>query len=127
VEEPFHIGHIMVFGVHAGGAEVMADAAVLRHTRAGHRATLVHMTPGEKGRPALPAEEYTSQKREEAAATAKALRAEAVMLGYDALGTVRGALAGRKKAVAFMLPRGVRTRRWEYFPEHGPLDKGHDM
>ena len=42
---PFRAGHLMVIGAHAGDAENMAGALVLKHTRAGYRASIVHMTP----------------------------------------------------------------------------------
>lgn len=75
-------GNLMVIGGHAGDAELMAGATVLKHTRAGHAATLVHMTPGEKGHPTLTPDEYAAQKRREAAAVAEALGAQAVFLPY---------------------------------------------
>ena len=57
-------GHLMVIGAHAGDAENMAGALVLKHTRAGHRATIVHMTLGEAGHPTLDPEAYAVQRRE---------------------------------------------------------------
>ncbi len=73
---------LMVIGAHAGDAEITAGAVVLSHTRAGHEAVLVHMTPGEKGHPHKSSEEYARQKMEEAQAIAQALGARAILLPY---------------------------------------------
>ena len=55
-------GSIMVIGAHAGDAENMAAACVLKHTRAGHAATILHMTLGEAGHPALGPEAYADER-----------------------------------------------------------------
>lgn len=75
-------GHLMVIGAHAGDAENMAGALVLKHTRAGHRATIVHMTLGEAGHPALDPEAYAVQRREEVIAAARLMNATPVVLPY---------------------------------------------
>lgn len=75
-------GGIMVVGAHAGDAENMAAAAVLKHTRAGFSATIVHLTLGEAGHPRMPAEEYTEQRKREVAESARLMGAEAVWLPY---------------------------------------------
>ena len=53
--------HIMVIGAHAGDAENMAGAVVIKHTQAGHSATIVHMTLGEAGHKTLSPAEYAEQ------------------------------------------------------------------
>jgi LmbE family N-acetylglucosaminyl deacetylase len=75
-------GKLMVVGAHAGDAENMAGAAVLKHTRAGHLAIIVHMTLGEAGHPTLPPEVYAEQRKGEIHASAALLGAGAVCLGY---------------------------------------------
>ncbi|RPJ51853.1 MAG: PIG-L family deacetylase, partial [Chloroflexi bacterium] len=51
-------GGIMVIGAHAGDAENMASAVVLKHTRAGFPATIVHLTLGEAGHPRMAPADY---------------------------------------------------------------------
>lgn len=75
-------GHIMVIGAHAGDAENMAAAVVLKHTRAGHRATIVHMTLGEAGHPSLPPEVYAEQRKREVQAAAQRMGASVYWLPY---------------------------------------------
>ncbi|BAS28282.1 PIG-L deacetylase family protein [Limnochorda pilosa] len=74
--------HIMVVGAHAGDGEIMAGLLVAKYTRAGHRATFVHLTPGEKGHPTLAPEAYAEQKRREAVEVDRRLGAETVFLPY---------------------------------------------
>jgi len=74
--------HLMAIGAHAGDVEVTAGAAILRHTRQGHRATLVHLTLGAKGHQTLSDEEYGQQKRSEATEAARRLGAGVYFLPY---------------------------------------------
>lgn len=73
---------LMVVGAHAGDAENMAGAVVLKHTRAGHRATIVHMTLGEAGHPRRAAEEYAMQREREVQDSARLMGAKAIWLPY---------------------------------------------
>ena len=75
-------GKLMVVGAHTGDAENMAGATVLKHTRAGHQAIIVHMTLGEAGHPTLASEVYAEQREKEIQAAAVLLGARAVCLGY---------------------------------------------
>lgn len=75
-------GSLMVIGAHAGDAENMAAAVALKHTRAGHRATVVHMTLGEAGHKSLPPEEYAVQRRREVQESARLMGAKVVWLPY---------------------------------------------
>jgi len=63
--------HVVYFGAHIGDAEITCGHVLAKYTRAGHKATIVHVTPGEKGHPTLSPEVYEKQKREETAASAK--------------------------------------------------------
>jgi LmbE family N-acetylglucosaminyl deacetylase len=72
----------MVIGAHAADAEIMGGAAVLRHVAQGWRAVLVHLTLGEKGHRTFSADEYARIKRDEAAAAARLLGADCVVLPY---------------------------------------------
>lgn len=79
---PFRAGHLMVIGAHAGDAENMAGALVLKHTRAGYGASIVHMTLGEAGHPTLAPDAYVVQRREEVVASARLMGAKAIVLPY---------------------------------------------
>lgn len=72
----------MVIGAHAGDAENMAGAIVLKHTQAGHPATIVHMTLGEAGHPNLPPEQYALQRQQEVKTSAGLMGASAIWLPY---------------------------------------------
>jgi LmbE family N-acetylglucosaminyl deacetylase len=74
--------HIAVFGAHCGDAEITAGATVRKYTRAGHKATIVHLTPGEKGNVKMAPEEYRQQRIKEAHAAAKILGAKCIILDY---------------------------------------------
>ncbi len=81
-QQPLSPGHLMVIGAHAGDAENMAGAIVLKHTRAGHRATIVHMTLGEAGHPTLPPDVYAQQRQQEVQAAARLMGADVMWLPY---------------------------------------------
>jgi len=73
---------LMVIGAHAGDAENMAAATVLKHTRAGHAAVILHMTLGEAGHPSLLPEVYAEQRKQEVAESARLMGARAIWLAY---------------------------------------------
>jgi N-acetylglucosamine malate deacetylase 1 len=75
-------GGIMVIGAHAGDAENMASAVVLKHTRSGFPATIVHLTLGEAGHPRMAPAEYAEQRKREVAESARIMGADAVWLPY---------------------------------------------
>ena len=74
--------HLCVIGAHIGDAEITAGGVVCKYTAAGHKATLVHLTPGEKGNPRLSSEVYRKQKIKEAEESAKIMGAEVRVLEY---------------------------------------------
>ncbi len=76
------MGHILAIGGHCGDMEFTCGAILLKHAKAGHQITLLHLTPGEKGHPTLSPEEYAIQKRVEADNAAKALGGKALYLPY---------------------------------------------
>lgn len=82
MNESLMSGKIMVIGAHAGDAEVMAGATVLKHTRARHQAVIVHMTLGEAGHPTLPPQVYAEQRRQEVQASAQLMGASVVTFPY---------------------------------------------
>jgi LmbE family N-acetylglucosaminyl deacetylase len=74
---------IMVIGAHAGDAENMAGAVVLKHTQAGHAATIVHLTLGEAGHKNLSPTEYAAQRKVEVKESAHLMGANVVWLDYS--------------------------------------------
>jgi LmbE family N-acetylglucosaminyl deacetylase len=55
---------IVFFDAHAADMVNSSGGTIVNYTRAGHRVTLVGLTPGEKGNPSLSAEEYRRLKIE---------------------------------------------------------------
>ncbi|GIP38511.1 hypothetical protein J31TS4_17910 [Paenibacillus sp. J31TS4] len=74
--------HILAIGAHAGDQELTAGATIAKYTMEGHKATLLHLTPGEKGHPRLTPDEYRKQKIEEAYQSAEILGADVRFLDY---------------------------------------------
>ncbi len=74
--------HILAVGAHAADMEFTCGAVILAYTRAGHSATFLHCTPGEKGHPRLDPEPYAQQKLTEAKIVAAGLGAKARFLPY---------------------------------------------
>jgi LmbE family N-acetylglucosaminyl deacetylase len=72
----------MAIGAHAGDVEISMGAAILAHTSKGHKATIVHLTLGAKGHLTLSEEEYSIQKRAEAATAAQKLNADLRILPF---------------------------------------------
>jgi N-acetylglucosamine malate deacetylase 1 len=73
---------ILAIGAHAGDMEVAAGALLAAQSKAGDRIVLLHLTLGEGGNPRLSPEQYGKQKRREAEAAAKAIRAEVIFGPY---------------------------------------------
>jgi len=73
---------LVAVGAHAADMEFSAGATILKHVLAGWDAHIIHLTLGEKGNPNLTAQEYGAQKRQEAEAAAKILRATPHFLPY---------------------------------------------
>jgi LmbE family N-acetylglucosaminyl deacetylase len=69
--------HILCIGAHAADMEFAAGAVAAKYTRAGHRATFLHLTLGERGHRTLSAAEYAEQKKVEATQAAEILGAKA--------------------------------------------------
>ena len=73
---------VLAIGGHSADMEFTCGAILEKYVQAGHRAVLLHCTPGEKGHPGKSPEDYERQKREEAMAAAETLGAEARFLDY---------------------------------------------
>jgi len=63
--------HVLAIGAHIGDVEITAGLLVAKYAAAGHRATVLHMTAGEKGNPKMDAQEYKRQRIGEANAAAE--------------------------------------------------------
>lgn len=74
--------HILSIGAHAGDQELTAGATLAKYVMEGHKVTMLHLTPGEKGHPRLSAEDYAKQKIEEANEFAHIIGADARFLDY---------------------------------------------
>lgn len=77
---------MLTIGAHAADQELAAGMQIAQYTGAGNHATILSLTPGEKGHPRLGPEEYARQKVAEAKQCAELLGAESIVLSYgDAL------------------------------------------
>ncbi|MGH9767870.1 MAG: PIG-L deacetylase family protein [Blastocatellia bacterium] len=74
---------ILAIGAHSGDMEVTCGAVLARQQQKGDRVVLLHLTLGEGGNPKLSPKEYGEQKRREALAAAKVIKAEAVFGPYQ--------------------------------------------
>ena len=74
--------HILAIGGHAGDMDLTAGAALAKYIAQGHTATLLHLTPGEKGHPRKTPEEYAEQKIAEAEEFARIIGAKVRFLDY---------------------------------------------
>lgn len=74
--------HILAIGGHAGDLDLTAGATIAKYTMAGHKATFLHLTPGEKGHPRMTPTDYKKQKIEEAYQFADIVGADARFLDY---------------------------------------------
>lgn len=74
--------HLVVIGAHIGDAEVTAGGVVCKYTRAGHRATFLHLTPGEKGNPKMNHLEYKQQRLAETRRSAAKMGADVMVFDY---------------------------------------------
>ncbi len=74
--------HLLVIGAHIGDAEVTAGGVVCKYTRAGHHATFLHLTPGEKGNPKMDHLAYKQQRLAETRRSAEKMGAEVIVFEY---------------------------------------------
>lgn len=72
--------HILAIGGHIGDAEITAGLLITKYAAAGHRATILHMTAGEKGNPKMDAGEYRKQRIREAHAAGEKMGASEVIV-----------------------------------------------
>lgn len=73
---------ILAVGAHPVDMEVACGAMLLKATKMGHKATLLHLTRGEKGNPKMSAAEYAKQKERETYECAELLGCDVRWLDY---------------------------------------------
>lgn len=73
---------ILAVGGHSADMDFTCGAILASYVQSGHRAVLLHCTPGEKGHPLKPPQEYEEQKTREAIRSAEILGAEVRFLPY---------------------------------------------
>jgi len=83
-------GSILAVGAHTGDIEVSMGAIVAAHTAGGATATLCHLTLGEGGHQTKSPTVYAPQRRIEAEASARILKANLVVLPFTDLGFAGG-------------------------------------
>lgn len=74
--------HVVAFGAHAGDADFTMAHVLAKYALRGHRATIVHVTLGEAGNPAMPREDYAEQRKVEVRESAAVYGVEARWLPY---------------------------------------------
>jgi len=75
--------HLLVVGAHIGDVEITGGLLATKYAAAGHRVTLLHLTAGEKGNPAMDPREYRKQRVAEAEAAAEKMgAAECIVLDH---------------------------------------------
>lgn len=75
--------HIVAIGAHAGDMDLTTGAVLAKYVLAGHRATLLHLTLGERGHPRVAPAEYAVQKREEATEFARRIGADVRFCAWE--------------------------------------------
>jgi LmbE family N-acetylglucosaminyl deacetylase len=73
---------ILAIGAHCGDVEVTCGAVLAKHTKAGDRVTILHMTLGERGNTRISPAAYGEQKRHEALAAARVIGADTLFAPY---------------------------------------------
>lgn len=74
--------HVLCIGGHIGDMELTAGAVVAKYTQEGHKATILALTPGEKGHPTIEPDAYAKQKIEESRRACAVLGADTRFLEY---------------------------------------------
>jgi LmbE family N-acetylglucosaminyl deacetylase len=106
--------HILTLGAHAADQELSAGMLIAKYTQAGHRVTILSLTPGEKGHPTLSADDYAAQKIREAEECARRLGAETIVLPYgDATLEVTEAIKYEVADIIRDLKPDVLITHWE--------------
>ncbi|MGH2601932.1 MAG: PIG-L deacetylase family protein, partial [Dehalococcoidia bacterium] len=74
---------ILAVGAHIGDMDVTAGPALAEAVLKGHAVVMLALTPGERGHPHLPLDEYREQKLAEGRDFATAIGAQLRVLGYS--------------------------------------------
>jgi LmbE family N-acetylglucosaminyl deacetylase len=73
---------ILAIGAHCGDVEVTCAAALAKHSAAGDRIAILHLTLGEGGNPRMSPQAYGEQKKREALAASNVIGAEVLFAPY---------------------------------------------
>jgi LmbE family N-acetylglucosaminyl deacetylase len=114
-----HVPVIMLVGAHPDD-EIHAAGAILNHTARGHRAVIVTLTRGGMGHMTMPPAELRRVRSREAAACAKVLGAELVLLDYE------DSALPQSRDVALVLARLYRQYRPDAVITHSADDRHPD-
>lgn len=75
--------HILAVGSHIGDAEIAGGLLLTKYAAAGHRASIIHLTAGEKGNPRMDHRDYARQRIAEAnSAAARMGVSECIVLDH---------------------------------------------
>jgi len=108
---------VLAIGAHAGDAEITTGALLARHKRLGDRVVMLHLTLGEAGNPKM-TEDLATWK---AAATSYefirgGISSFPYLEYYEALARLRGAVAGKRFAVALEVDPFAKKRVLDSLP-----------
>jgi N-acetylglucosamine malate deacetylase 1 len=112
---------ILIFGAHPDDCEWLAGGITALYTRLGHRVKLVSLTNGDAGHLEMAGAPLARRRRDEAAAAAKVLGAESLVLDHHD-GTLMPTLEVRSQVIQIIReyqPDLVMTHRPnDYHPDH---------
>lgn len=112
---------ILIFGAHPDDCDLRAGGTACKYARLGHRVRLVSLTNGDAGHYAMGGAPLAWRRREEAAAAARCLGVEYLVLDHHD-GELMPSLDVRAEVVALirnMDPHLVMAPRlWDYHPDH---------
>ncbi len=74
--------HVVAFGAHPVDMEIACGATLAKFVKMGHKATLVHLTLGERGNPNLSMAKYAEQKKVEVREAAEVLGCDVRVFPY---------------------------------------------
>jgi LmbE family N-acetylglucosaminyl deacetylase len=112
---------ILVFGAHPDDCEWLAGGTMARYTRLGHQVKTVSLTNGDAGHLEMSGAPLARRRRDEAAAAAKTLGAESIVLDHHD-GALMPTLEVRSEVIQIIReyqPDLVMSLRpWDYHPDH---------
>lgn len=112
---------ILVIGAHPDDCEWLAGGTMALYTRLGHQVKTVSLTNGDAGHTEMSGAPLARRRRDEAAAAAKALGAESLVLDHHD-GTLLPTLEVRYEVIQIIREYKpdlvISLRPWDYHPDH---------